>query len=137
MHFHLDIIYNQNELPRLPTLLRNAAKLCSKSLGWALIFFIRDFRRHFLPELYSLVNTFLKWRFQPQGSRIPSFGTHCCFLVSQQEIGMSRGGLENYQTALVKGWECQLQVGSRSEHLGAQTNKQTKVKLFIRLHKFS
>lgn len=25
------------------------------------------------------------------GSRIPSLGTHCCFLVSQQEIGMSRG----------------------------------------------
>lgn len=107
-----------------PVLMRNEAEFYGKSSWWGLIFFPRRITGCFLSELLYPCKHF-SWNgdSRPPGPSTPPLGKHCCFLISQQEIGMSRGGLENYQTDLVNGWEHGLEGGIWSEHLGVQRKK--------------
>lgn len=91
--------------------------MASPFLSVGSYYFPGDSQAHFLPEPHALIHSFPKMEIPVlgDGAHRPCPEKPCCFLISQWEIGMSRGGQEIQELWEALGTQ---EVGIWSEHLG-------------------
>lgn len=115
-YFRVKLVFNWNRPPRSWS--QQQIPVVGPFLSVGSQYFPGDSQAHFLPEPHALGHSFPKMEIPAlrDGAHRPHPEKQCCFLISQWEIGMSRGGQEIHQEL----WEAlgTQEVGIWSEHLG-------------------